>query len=654
MRQGYSRNLGRARSPGLLPLLVTALLAAGRLVPGPAPAQAAIFALGPWSGEVLLGVDALQRRGVRAGDTRSLGYRGQLSLGKSVSFLDAGILSCNAGVSAKHASRSTTVAGDGIDFDNDFLGYNLWLGILQAKRVSLEATANRAATVGEESLGSRRLSETQDWSTALSFRFRPLRATLRYSNAALDETISERTLNGDRRRRERVRRLAVDARSTKLGLLAERTWFTQPDTSEEYLVDTLAASHAFNWGKGSTLRTAIDGLDRGGVNPVRSLRFGESARIQHTESLASVLSIRHTTERRQQSLESLGAQLSIQHKLYSNLTSAVSLSGARTRYAASRDDTLGTAVSLSYRKGLPHDGAIQIGLGTGMQASRSTMADDEIRATSENHRIDDSRLLGLRQPNALTGTIVVTNEREQEIYELGVDYTILEDGPPTQLLVLEGGRIKVGQIVVVSYQFRAPGKNRDRSESYELNAAVDFQWINLSQSVSLSREGSPASAASGERASTLNSVTGADLSWGEGNTRASAGVSYRHLLSFGARTTSYTVRGALSFQPSAAFSLNLSAKQVYASTTSRAYHLADLDLGASWRISRALWAQGQALASYRAESNGVREQFARATVTLGFGLGMIDLELEHSLSMASGFAGNSIENRLTTQIRRKL
>jgi hypothetical protein len=350
--------------------------------------------LRPLEGRVSLGFDGFWRSSESSGGSRNIEFEERIRLRQSGDIVDPGLASFSLEVEPTFSQGQINSTGVDETRDGYFLNYNGSLSLLQGALSPIGLTADAGRSTGETDggLGSRTEFESEYRNAALNWKNRIFPSTLRYSERFREQTFRSGLSGASSQSDNALRSLSLAGQSSKLGLLLERDWFDdQAETTDsDYTSNHARLTHRFDWGKGSHLRSRIDYLDRGGFNANEHLTVDESARIQHTENLASTAAYGFfSSSARGVESTTHSGNFSLAHQLYRNLTTTLDLSGRFRDSDLGQEEQYNGGLNLRYRKGIFWDGQLSgpASVAATLKATASPKADCSASSTSPTSSI---------------------------------------------------------------------------------------------------------------------------------------------------------------------------------------------------------------------------------------------------------------------------
>jgi len=192
------------------------------------------------------------------------------------------------------------------------------------------------------------------------------------------------------------------------------------------------------------------------VAPTDKLLIQEALRLQHTDRLASFYeySFNRNGSGDSDSRNHQG-RIGLNHQLYDNLSSTFDLhaNSAESSSPGSTLETLrfGGGLNEQYTRPINAWGNIALGYTGGIDREDRNASGAVQSIIDEVHTLSDANLTFLNQPFVIPSTIVVTDGTGTILYIRDLDYSVIPQGPLTELRRIPGGRIPNGGLVLVDY-----------------------------------------------------------------------------------------------------------------------------------------------------------------------------------------------------------
>jgi len=164
----------------------------------------------------------------------------------------------------------------------------------------------------------------------------------------------------------------------------------------------------------------------------------------------------------------------IEHKLYESLTSRLRFLNRKADYTAGMYKDVRGIAGLSYQKKLPRTSLLSLGYS---YTRGRTDRDYELRQGAVFDERVTMELVGqnlLQNLDILIETIVVKNQDRTETYVENIDYTVLQYGRQTELLLTAGSQIDPDAVVSVDYLYSVDPGVRFSTTVHEASSSLSL------------------------------------------------------------------------------------------------------------------------------------------------------------------------------------
>ncbi len=472
-----------------------------------AAAWAQSFRLGRWEG-VLDGVSEYSRQDTTTGGQAGSRFENvrtqeRLSLRNAGGYVfDPRLMTFTLGGNFGITQERLSFDGTSQTRAGTLYGYEAFAGILSEAAYTLNVYANRDQSATSQIFGGRTeivrenrggtlFAKRMYVPSSLSFRQETLNEETRTGTvlARRDETRNVVTYQGDRGWEDSEASLRYE--------------FT--DLSDRFLPNLSYRSHEgslyYSLDFGPELNRRWDSrvrfFTRSGATALTTGTAEEVLRIDHTDRLQT--NYRYALVR----LETAGGTTTthtgafgLRHRLYESLTTDFRLDSTLSMLPNGEKDTFRGRLDLTYRKKVPRDGRLTIGLGGGLQYDDNRFRAAETFVPQETYTAATPFALPvqLANPFAILTSIVVTKTGFGPISPgcvappgpptplvLGRDYTVSTVGDVTEIVpVLCAGvipGINPGDTIAVDYRFAVPTSLAFTTATWRANVSVDYRWI---------------------------------------------------------------------------------------------------------------------------------------------------------------------------------
>jgi hypothetical protein len=504
----------------------------------------------------------------------------------------------------RDSTRATSGNNLGLSAEIQFLPRKPFSAFVRAGRFSLSSVAP-FGTVSDV-----RLSRVQ-----AGARFRNAYLPLKLIAQSESRDQEWATLSGSSTGVSQTWRLVeLEGRNRKTGLRVARRELIDRANGTDFEQTEGSFDNRFRWGKGSRLATDVRYIDRSGFAARRTFRLNERVHLQHTRAVSSDLGYHYGkvttgTTRSSYHQPTFGLTVRASRRLRVGLTAVGSF--RKFGGGSARSFRLGPRFNL----GAPLTRGVSFSVSASVRYGYLDLTDPALGGVpvfGEQHVIDNSRVFVLQNANVDPGSIIVTDRTETLQYQEGLDYRVADQGVLLEVLVLPGGRIAVGDTVLVSYEYDpsgsdASGKTLEVGTSASVRAGPVELYHRRWFADAFDEQGSVALV---ERYDDMEN--GVRVAWNVVGVQLSVHGAHRRLESAGSANSSLGVSGNVGWSPLAGVRLGGSGSVTSWSTGSR-----NVSLGADahWYPLRRLRIFGYlGYLNYRAT---VADSERAATFTIG-------------------------------------
>jgi hypothetical protein len=344
------------------------------------------------------------------------------------------------------------------------LGWNGSLSLLEGRPVSLTMTTLRSTATTRSEIGAETGVTRSEFTSSLRARLRYLPMRLTFRRYTQDHDVR----SGPQPVRQwfTSSRLRLSAKNTKTQLTLERHWYDDRLQQLNDFAETHGwLHHLFRWGKGSSIASDVDYVDRAGGYPYRNLSWFERVHLQHTRTIHSEYEFRMGSTRAglaSSSFRSLGAAVSF--PATSALRARIEGSSLLTRFDIGHESILRVGPRLEFAARLPFRSRLSVGTSLMYERAAQQPAGDQwVPVAGEQHIVDVQRSFFLdRAAVDLPSVRVLRNDRTL-VYQSAFDYELVESGPFVEVVILPTGQIQVGDTLLVDYRHQlVPQASREQ------------------------------------------------------------------------------------------------------------------------------------------------------------------------------------------------
>jgi len=224
-----------------------------------------------------------------------------------------------------------------------------------------------------------------------------------------------------------------------------------------------------------TFISAISGIDQYGSDAFRRIQVDESVNLNLPKRFSLYASYNfYDFSRSFQNINQNSVRTTLHHQLYESLRSGLSLEYNHIRQTYYDETNPKAGVDVNYEKKIPLKGRLMLGGSYNWQRMQHTGESTEMPVQHEQHVLTDGQMTLLNKAYVNVSSVVVWDVTGTIIYQLNLDYVLIEHGNYVEVQRMPGGRIPDKATVFVDYTAMLPG-----SFKYDVN------FISLTASVSL-------------------------------------------------------------------------------------------------------------------------------------------------------------------------
>lgn len=610
----------------------------------------------PLEWEVVLEFDGSREKVESSGTTTDLEFKEGLRLKQGGYVVDPRIANFSVEIFPTLSQERVDGPGYNQDTNGTFVDYAVSLSAFNGARTlfGFNAEASRNTGTLDGSLGSRTEFTTDNRYVGINYKNLAFPTTLSYSENVQDQSFRSGLTSASSARDDTLRTVRLHGRSSKLDAIVEQNWFDDQLLDNDYQAFRERLAHTFRWGKNSSARTDQEFYNRTGHRPYERHRFSEAVRLQHLTNLYSTIDYDFFNLQQDTDTVTHTGLYSINHQLYTNLNTTAALHYNNTDFDVGTEEEYGADLDFAYRKKIPWDGRLSLGLGGGYALTDRQATGAPRSAVDESHVVPASLVVLLNQRYIDTGTIVVTNQTSTQTYTEGSDYLVRAvSASRTELLVLGGGQIAAAQTILVSYQFNSAATAEFSTRSLRYNAGLDFGWINIYHRFDADNEVLESGADPTVLHDRRDRVTGVKLRWSGQSLRLGFGAERHEHRAGDFNTDTDTLTQTLVYGISRNALLSVTGSETYFESDGRDVELLQMDANLRWLPYRDLVVEPFIGMWRRDDEGGADEEFFTAGVELDYSLRLFDFRLKLSREDRSGNNTDRTEDRLMLKLVRR-
>jgi len=560
--------------------------------------------------------------------------------------------------------KNTPSDGEATSRNASFTNYNINVSLLHGTvlPVTVSGFASRDSGTVNGGLGSRTEFINQSVDLGVYYKSPYFPTSIRYSELTRDQTFSSGLSSRTSETDNTLRTISILGKSTKLQVGLDYDQFTDQasDENRDFSEASANVNHIFRWGKGSQLSSRSVFQSRTGFNPSRRFNLDENVNLKHSSKLDSAFTYRYSTLSQTTDTISHFGSTELTHKLYNNLVTKINLSGSTETIDRSQKDVYLGKVDMNYNKGILWKGKLTSAAGVGYGWTDNLSSGDLFAITDESHAVAVGGTVQLRQRFISASSIVVSNLAGTTFYTQGLDYNFISvKDDRTELQILGGGAIAVGQTILIDYQYQPAPTTSYAHIPFNFRVGLDFSRISFFEELS----GTKFSVTSGEDDSLndqFTSKSGVKLTYKQSDLEATTAAEFEHSVDGDLKTNTFSLSEAVAytFRPEA--TLNADATQTYVISGGRLTEVYSFNLSGNWTPLRGLFirpflnARMNKSEPYSELSSGkINDTFIGTGFSLRWRVRSIDVRLRYNHDNRFGTTATTQEDRLRLALSRK-
>jgi hypothetical protein len=352
--------------------------------------------------------------------------------------------------------------------------------LFKTKPMSLVGDFNLSRVNTNREFVTSLLSKSKSWGLTYKFRNRVLPITIRYFDSDTDQVELEtgRTFINHQKSLEGILKksfTSLDDHEFRIG--HNRYYRFQESvvaTNLDILSMNLRNKVYFDSKKRVSWYSTITNLDqKGNINQQR-LMFNERLNIQLPFSARfEGTYIYNKTKQELQSFQLNKIHLNLNHQLYSSLQTNVHYQYFNLNHSAYTQNELRQGISFNYKKGIPK-GMLYLNFSYQRLVQEQESNSDFIRIIDERHILQDGEIVLLNNPFVQEATVVVKDEVGAIVYQLNLDYILIERDNFIEIQRVPGGQIPNGSLILVDYFADQAGSYRFDSNQKEFSIQLNL------------------------------------------------------------------------------------------------------------------------------------------------------------------------------------
>jgi len=366
------------------------------------------------------------------------------------------------------------------------LGISVGANLLSSFPVSLSVHADRTTAGSRDAVvGTSIRSRNSTSGGVLRVRTPAFPLRLEWNSRDLADTWRPSLQQAPFRRDESLDVLRLTGESSKLSTSLERQRFTDRIGTLGFSSVMGTAVHTLRWGRGSSLMSSVEMHRRDGRDQQLSQLVAERLHVQHSQAVASDLTVHRQQSRSRGDYFSDVAttMLSVHAEPKPWLSAAMSGAYSANEFRNGRQRTTSAMPNLTVRQWLPGKVRFVGTLAASYQRTEQRLTDESpIPVTDESHTVTAGRQIQLQHERADALTVVVFNRDRTVMYLEGTDYRAVAFGGLVRVEIPIVSRINVGDELLVTYFYSAPAAPAHDLQSMTGAFSIARGGVSLSQS----------------------------------------------------------------------------------------------------------------------------------------------------------------------------
>lgn len=392
--------------------------------------------------------------------------------------------------------RQSTFTGANEPLKGRQLGLGASGELFPVSPISFRVTASRAAGSSSGGLGADNRFRTSSAGITSTWRNPYFPIQLGFTSQHSLNDLQSTPTSTEVRTAYGLKTYAASGNSSKLSLRYSRTEFDDRETGSDYTAWTAGLLHQFRWGKGSRLETGLERTDQSGSLQFDRDDWFERLHIQHARTASSEFLFRRSV------IDARGLPSKIDSWNYQFTTglgrrfsAGLAAGHAVGHFQTARDVSSTITPRLGFDLLMPARLRLQGDVAAGVEWRKFTGAGlITIQVSDENHAVDQTRSFFLDQLDADGTTLVLRASGSGLVYAEGTDYVLFLIGREVRVDVPPGSRITVGDRLLATYRYSAPGDTDQRALDLNYHLAASRGPVRLDHTRSLRQDGDPGAA----------------------------------------------------------------------------------------------------------------------------------------------------------------
>lgn len=260
-------------------------------------------------------------------------------------------------------------------------------------------------------------------------------------------------------RNERTDVARWSARNSKTSASAERTNFSDPTTGSRLRTSAESFSNLFRWGRGSYLTSTGNRNEIAGTMGYTRSNWSQRARIQHKKHVYSNTSyLFYALGSERFSNRGHAETMNLLVQAAPSLLFGMRASQTFANFGSGQARMISVGPNIAFERSLGRRVAFMGTAGIYRDWHQRDLRDRTVFVVDEPHMIDSSRRIMLRRPSIEVATLDVRSADRTTRFTVGVDYQLFVTEVTSELVAIPGGRIAVGDTLLLTYAFLLPAR----------------------------------------------------------------------------------------------------------------------------------------------------------------------------------------------------
>ncbi len=210
-------------------------------------------------------------------------------------------------------------------------------------------------------------------------------------------------------------------------------------------------------GKSRNLDSTLQLHQQAGVTEYSSITLAESLTWELGKALSSSLGYSYNYRNAPQAgtETSHEGHFQLQHRFVQSVATQLELSARRDNLSIGTEQEMGGGLGVSYQKKLPAESSVQVNFTQRYMVNERNLINSDITVFDEPHTVAPPALIFLNKPDVIPGSVIVRNAVTGVPFTLTIDYNLVPFGAQTEIVIVPGGGINVGDTLLVTYAYRA-------------------------------------------------------------------------------------------------------------------------------------------------------------------------------------------------------